>query len=55
MRMAERKFAGISGAVSCPEVTADYEAAQEFDKVKVGRLGVYFRLSLIHISEPTRH
>lgn len=43
MRMAERKFAGISGAVSCPEVTADYEAAQEFDKVKVGRLGVYFR------------
>ena len=41
--MAEKKFAGINGAVASPEVSADYEAAAEFDKVKVGKLGVYFR------------
>ena len=41
--MAEKKFAGINGAVTSPEVSADYEAAAEFDKVKVGKLGVYFR------------
>ena len=41
--MAEKKFAGINGAVASPEVSADYEAATVFDKVKVGKLGVYFR------------
>ena len=41
--MAEKKFAGINGAVASPEVSADYEAAAVFDKVKVGKLGVYFR------------
>lgn len=41
--MAEKKFAGIGGTVSSPEITADHESAREFDKVKVGRLGVYFR------------
>lgn len=41
--MAEKKFAGINGAVVSPEVSADYEAAAVFDKVKVGKLGVYFR------------
>lgn len=41
--MAEKKFAGINGTVESPEVTADYEAAQIFDKVRVGKLGTYFR------------
>jgi len=41
--MAEKKFAGINGTVERPQVTADYEAAQVFDKVRVGKLGVYFR------------
>ncbi len=41
--MAERKFSGVDGAVSSPELTADYEAASRFDKVRVGKLGVYFR------------
>ena len=41
--MAEKKFAGIDGAVSAPEVTKDYENAQVFDKVRIGALGAYFR------------
>lgn len=41
--MAEKKFAGIDGAVSAPEVTQDYESAQVFDKVRIGALGAYFR------------
>lgn len=41
--MAEKKFAGINGTVTGAEVNADYEAATAFDKVKVGKLGVYFR------------
>jgi hypothetical protein len=41
--MAEKKFAGINGAVTSAEVSADYEAAPVFDKVRVGKLGVYFR------------
>lgn len=41
--MAEKKFAGIDGAVSAPEVTQDYENAQVFDKVRIGALGAYFR------------
>lgn len=41
--MAEKKFAGINGAVSSPELAADYESARTFDKVKVGKLGVYYR------------
>ena len=40
--MAEKKFAGVSGAVSSPELNADYNSAQLFDKVRVGSLGVYF-------------
>ena len=38
--MAEKKFAGINGTVASPEVSADYEAAAVFDKVKVGQLAV---------------
>lgn len=41
--MAEKSFAGLGGAVSSPAVNADFEAAEKFDKVKVGALGVYFR------------
>lgn len=41
--MAEKKFAGIKGPVSSPELSADYESARTFDKVKVGNLGVYYR------------
>ncbi|MGI5977366.1 MAG: DUF6709 family protein [Candidatus Limivicinus sp.] len=44
--MAERKFAGVNGAVSSPELSADYEAARIFDKIRVGELGLYFREGL---------
>ena len=41
--MAEKKFAGINGPVVDAAVSADYEQASQFDKVRVGELGVYFR------------
>jgi len=41
--MAEKKFAGIKGSVEDAKITADYESAKVFDKVRVGDLGVYFR------------
>lgn len=41
--MADKKFAGINGVVDTPEVNADYESAVVFDKVRVGKLGVYYR------------
>ena len=41
--MAEKKFAGVNGAVETPEVNADYESAKVFDKLRVGELGVFFR------------
>ena len=41
--MAEKKFAGLNGSVESPEVGRDYESAQVFDRVREGRLGVYFR------------
>lgn len=41
--MAEKKFAGINGTVIDNAVSADYEGAVQFDKVRVGKLGVYFR------------
>ena len=41
--MAEIKFAGVNGSVDSPEVSADFEAAKVFDKLRVGELGVYFR------------
>ena len=41
--MAEKKFYGVNGALSSPELSADCEKAESFDKVRVGRLGVYFR------------
>ena len=41
--MAIKKFSGLNGPVETAEVTADYDSAEVFDKVRVGRLGVYFR------------
>lgn len=41
--MAERKFAGIDGVVCSDAVAADYEAAEVFDKIRVGKHGVYFK------------
>lgn len=41
--MAEKKFAGLNGAVESAEIQADYESAELFDKVRVGKRGVYFR------------
>jgi len=41
--MAEKKFAGIDGTVESAEVAADYESAAKYERVKVGKLGVYYR------------
>ena len=41
--MAENKFAGLSGPVESDAVCADFDAAQKFDKLRVGRLGVYYK------------
>ena len=41
--MAEKKFSGINDTVIDALVEADYDEAPQFDKVKVGKLGVYFR------------
>jgi len=41
--MAEKKFAGVNGTVISNEVSADYDSAAQFDKLRVGSLGVYFR------------
>ena len=41
--MSEKKFAGVNGNVNSAEVAEDFAAAQQFDKVKVGKLGVYFK------------
>ena len=41
--MAEKKFTGIGGTVESAELSADYEAAQVFDKLRVGEKGVYYR------------
>ena len=41
--MAEKKFAGRKGPVENTAVTADYESAQNFEALRVGKLGVYYR------------
>ena len=41
--MADRKFAGLNGPVESEAVSADYEAAQSFEALRVGKLGVYYR------------
>ena len=44
--MAVKRFAGVKGGVESEEVSRDYEAAEQFDKLRVGALGVYFREGL---------
>lgn len=44
--MAEKKFITPDGALQSVEVSADYESAERFDNVRVGKLGVYYRLGL---------
>ncbi len=44
--MADKKFAGVSGTVDSVEVNTDYSEAAVFDKVRVGRLGLYFKEGL---------
>lgn len=41
--MADKKFYTPGGPVCDEKFNADYETAPEFDKVKVGKLGVYYR------------
>ena len=41
--MADKKIFAVKGAAVPQDASADYEAAQVFDKVRVGRLGVYYR------------
>ena len=41
--MAEKKFSSVNGPVEAPEISADYENAKRFDRLRVGEKGVYFR------------
>ena len=36
------KFSTPEGKLEAPEVTADYESAEVFEKTRVGKLGVFF-------------
>ena len=41
--MNTKVFTGINGKVDSVEVNSDYGNSTRFDKVQVGKLGVYFR------------
>ena len=41
--MAEKKFAGIRGTLESDELSADFDSAAVFEKLRVGEKGVYFR------------
>ena len=41
--MAEKKFCGPAEGLDPAELTADYESAEVYDKLRVGRLAVYYR------------
>ena len=41
--MAEKRFAGINGTLESAELSADYDSAAVFEKLRVGEKGVYFR------------
>ena len=41
--MAEKKFAGLNGPVENAAVSADFESSQNFEALRVGKLGVYYR------------
>ena len=44
--MAEKRCYTPQGAAESAELTADHAAAEKFDRVRVGALGVYFREGL---------
>ena len=41
--MAEKKFAGLNGPLESAELSADYDSAAVFERLRVGEKGVYFR------------
>ena len=41
--MADKIFSTVKGCQVPPEAAADYEAAKTFDKLTVGKLGVYYK------------
>ena len=41
--MAEKRFAGINGTMESAELSADFDSAAVFEKLRVGEKGVYFR------------
>ena len=41
--MAEKRFAGINGTLESAELSADFDSAAVFEKLRVGEKGVYFR------------
>ena len=36
--MAEKKFAGLNGSLESPELSADYDSAAVFERLRVGVL-----------------
>ena len=41
--MSDKLFHAISGRIDSPEITADFEHAEKYDRIRVGKAGVYFR------------
>lgn len=41
--MAEQRFTGPRGPLESAELSADFDAAQVFEKLRVGKLAVYYR------------
>ena len=41
-----RRFSGIHGRITDPAVAEEYENAERFDKVRVGKTGVFFPYNL---------
>ena len=41
-----RRFSGIHGRITDPAVVEEYENAERFDKVRVGKTGVFFPYNL---------
>ena len=41
--MAEKKFAGLNGPLESAELSADYDSAAVFERLRVGEKGAYFR------------
>ena len=41
--MTDRRCAGINGTLESHEISRDYEKARQFDRLRVGEMGVFFR------------